>query len=228
MKNRSNIMLRIASFLFICVLASTVMLSGLLARYTSTGSGGDGARVIKFGDLTITETGDFVRHDNHNDFIIVPGVEAKKDVNISFTGSEAQTYLFVKLNLNGSYWSPYTLNSSDPMYMKKFKVSYDSTEILHWSICKDWNYLDGTSYVYYKVIEPSSGAVSYDFIADTVSNGNDGKIVFSSDITKEFMKNELGEPGGVKRYFTLDINAYVVQANGFDNVNDAWASLSTK
>ena len=51
MRKKNNLVLRFASLLFICVLISTYTLCGLLARYTSSGSGSDSARVIKFGDV---------------------------------------------------------------------------------------------------------------------------------------------------------------------------------
>lgn len=43
-----NVMMRLASMLFVLVLVSTCMLAGLLARYTVTSSGADGARVAGF------------------------------------------------------------------------------------------------------------------------------------------------------------------------------------
>lgn len=55
MRNQSNFMLRLASILFICVLVTTYMLTGLLARYTSSGNGDDDARVATF-EVLATQT----------------------------------------------------------------------------------------------------------------------------------------------------------------------------
>ena len=47
-KAKKNIPLRLAAVLLCLTLASTYLVSGLLARYTSQGSGGDAARVAGF------------------------------------------------------------------------------------------------------------------------------------------------------------------------------------
>ena len=63
-KRRSSLtmgerLLFLAGILFCLILITTAMLGGLFARYTTSGSGSDSARVAKFGTLTLTETGDF-------------------------------------------------------------------------------------------------------------------------------------------------------------------------
>lgn len=57
MKIKSNFMLRLASFLFICVIVSTVTLAGLLARYVTSDGGSDSARVASF-SVSASSVGD--------------------------------------------------------------------------------------------------------------------------------------------------------------------------
>lgn len=224
MNKVNKYLFRLIAILCMCVLTSTVVLSGLLARYTTSDSTRDTARVITFGSLSITETGDFVQDGNSKKAIITPGTEAIKDINITFTGSEAKTYLFVDLSAS-SPWVPYTNDATSPLYMKKFIVKYNDIELMSWSVSDEWNYLNG-KYIYYKEIEPNSGTVSYDFIADTNVDGDEGKIVFSENITDIIMKDFFGVPSAIKITSAIDVKAYVVQASGFDSVENAWKSVS--
>ena len=51
---KKNLMMRIASILLVCVLATTCGISGTFAKYVTTGSGSDSARVAKWG-VTIAD-----------------------------------------------------------------------------------------------------------------------------------------------------------------------------
>ena len=53
-------MMWMAGVLFCLVLITTAMMGGLFARYITSATGSDSARVVVFGNLTLTETGDFV------------------------------------------------------------------------------------------------------------------------------------------------------------------------
>lgn len=54
---KKNKMMRLASFLLIAVLLTTCAISGTFAKYVTSGSGSDTARVAKFG-VTVTGTGE--------------------------------------------------------------------------------------------------------------------------------------------------------------------------
>lgn len=206
MKIRSNFMLRLASFLFIAVIASTVMLSGLLARYTTSGYGTDQARVIKFGNIEIKETASF---NADKKLVICPGVPITKDVEVFFSGSEAQTYVFLKMDASSNW------ETTD-------YITYKIDDFLSFSIdTKEWTYLSGTDYVYYKKVEPNHlvgriegySHIGVDVIAD-------GSITVSEMLTESDLK--------AMKPVDLDFSAVVVQANGFDKVEDAWASVKDK
>ncbi|MBE6543943.1 MAG: hypothetical protein E7675_06040 [Ruminococcaceae bacterium] len=198
------VIMKIAASLFCLVLISTSMLSGLYARYTTTSSTGDSARVITFGDIEITETGDFT---SEGKLIIIPGVDLTKKATVSFEGSEASTVVFVtvtpsahfKTNDNRTF--TYTLNSKDAM---EFTVSSE------WSFLK----LDNGDYVYYKTLIPNKTIDSVDIFA------NDSKISVSDEITK----SEISTMTGIY----INLGAVAVQSNGFENITDAWSSVSSK
>ena len=88
---RKNWMLRIAAVLLIMVLVSTHMVSGLFARYTTTASGSDGARVAKF---QITES---LLNEDDSVFTsvaagVVPNVPCEVEVAVDNASEVAVTY----------------------------------------------------------------------------------------------------------------------------------------
>ena len=148
------------------VLLSSHITSGPYAKYSSQSTGSDGARVIKFGDLTVTETGDFTSVDtNENQFIFVPGVDLKKDIRVTFKGSEASTIVFITVETPG--WN---LNN---------KSFTDSKGQLAWSVADGWTHLetDGSTHVFYYALEPNTPMNDTPFIKD-------GEILFAFDDTR--------------------------------------------
>lgn len=203
-KNKSGtIMLVIALILLLLVMVSLHMTSGLYARYISTGSGSDSARVIKFGELAITETGDFTTNSSGNrEFVFAPGTTFTKDIKISFGGSEAATLIFVSVHAPG--WD----------VNEKYNYT-DSNGQLTWSVdSSKWTHLESDSgtHVYYMVLEPNEKINNVPFVA------NEGEIAVS-------------ENGTVNMYLNypvtmFTVKTYAVQANGFESVEDAWDSVS--
>ena len=203
MRKKNNLVLRLASLLLVCVLISTYTLCGLLARYTSSGSGSDSARVIKFGDITITETGDFKKENNTNQFIVIPGVNLTKDIHVSFSGSEAATYVFIKMNVS----NPWEFNSSNE---NEFMINED----MKFSVVSNWTYVTNkdNDYVYSIELDPNE-TLDEDVISEN------GLITVSSDITKANISDFNS---------TIDVKAYVVQKGGFSSAQEAWNSISSK
>ena len=204
MKNserRSPAVFYFAIAVLVLVVITTNCTGGLFARYASYGEGEDSARVIKFGDITLTTTID--------NFLIVPGRDIAKTAKISFAGSESATYLFVVLDV-GEAWS----FSASSM----FSVTLDSVTAMQWSVVtSDWTYLPTQEgkYVFYKTLAPN---VSLDNV-EVVSGA---KITVSNDITNT-MLNLLAEN---KEKLSISISATVVQSNGFDDVSTAWTSVA--
>ena len=185
------------------VLLSSHFTAGPYAKYISQSTGSDGARVIKFGDLTVTETGDFTSvGTNQNQFIFTPGVDLEKDIRVSFEGSEASTIVFITIKTEG--WT-----------VADGRNFTDSQGQLTWSVDNGWTYLtaEGGTYVYYKSLAPNETMDEVQFVKD-------GKIQVSPN-------------GTVATYYnypdtSFTVKGYVVQANKFNTAADAWASISSK
>ena len=188
-----------AGFILLCLtLFSMHFTSDLYARYVSKDSAEDSARVIKFGELTLKETGDFVSGAAN----LVPGFDLKKDVEVSFSGTESSTYVFVQVSLSNHWW-----------YSSEDKCYYAGTNLLSWTPHvgdKKWTKL-GSNDVYYVELKPNQIMSDLDFIA------NDGLIKVSSAI----YRNDLSS----LQNMYIKLKAFVVQSNGFNNPSEAWASL---
>lgn len=193
----------IAFFLFCLTLISIHLTSSLYARYISSAPTGDSARVITFGDLTLTETGDFYEESK---LMIIPGVDLTKRAAIDFSGSEAATYVFVEVAT--AEWQT-TDNFT-------FSIYFDDKVLMQWSIADGWSYLkklDGT-YVYYRELAPNTELAAADIIAD------DGKIAVSDQITKSEIESMTG--------ISIKLRAAVVQSGGFNSPEAAWNSIAAK
>lgn len=197
-----GIMIRVAACLFCLVLISTSMMSGLYARYTVHDSGYDSARVIKFGDIVLTETGDFT---SNNKLMIIPGVDLTKKAVVEFGGSESATYVFAVITPS-SHWK-----TSD---QRSFSVTVNGEAVMAFSVSSDWKFAatDGGSYVYYMELIPNKELPATDIIADN------GKITVNEHITVSDIKLLEG--------VFVRLEAAAVQSGGFDSVNDAWTSVS--
>ena len=203
--NRPNIALRLAAVMLVMVCVSTWMLAGLLAKYTTQDSGSDSARVIRFGDLTMTEIGDFATDSTA---MIIPGVNLQKKVLVSFSGSESATYVFVEAILSGGW------DTTD------YKSFTEGGGRLQWAVDGSWIMVEAIPstgrYVFYRELAPNDQSLKngVDFIA------NDGEIFVSENITK----NEINSMTDIG----IKLRALVVQSNGFAGPEAAWASVKSK
>lgn len=206
MKRRTKIKMNIpmcaACVLFCLTLLSTYMTGGLFARYTTEGSVSDSAKVMKFGKLTLTETGDFY---DEGKLMIIPGVDLQKKAVLDFEGSESSVYVFISVIPEGHT----TEDNSAFAYIR------NSEQMLAWSIDSGWEFLPGSSsggeYIYYRELKPGEELVSADIFA------NDGKVEVSETITR----NDIASMTDI----SIKIYAAVVQSNGFDSADDAWESI---
>lgn len=127
-----NIPICLAAVLLCLTMFSSYFSSRVVARYTTTENSGDSARVIKFGDLTLTETGGDPQY-------IAPGVELEWNASLSFTGSEAATYVFVEVDgVASGTADAVTLFSGGP----------------EWVVADGWEYL--APGVYYRALVPNA------------------------------------------------------------------------
>ena len=196
-----NIPMFIAGALFCLVIFSVHFTSGIYARYSTTAEGNDSARVASFGELKITETGDF---DNEGKkAMLIPGVDLKKDVEVTFGKSEVATIVFVEVKVSGNW--EVSLSAKD--------FSFKGNDI-QWQIADDWNVLSEASavgnetsvFVYYREVPANEEFGPVDVIKG-------GIIKVSTDLTRKEMPEDI---------FEIDIRAAVVQNGGFASVAEAW------
>lgn len=200
-----TILIRVAAGLVILTIISLYLLSGLFARYVSSDQGSDSARVATFGNLTLTETGDFDGTDSKKGMII-PGVPLTKNATVTFTGSEMATVVFVEVIVPKDTWE-----TADN---KAF--SYGG---MSWSVATGWEYLtkdlyDGKDrYVFFKILEPNTQLSGEKIVKD-------GVISVSEEITKA----NIGSLGNAD----LTFRASVIQAGSFKTVQEAWTAMAAK
>ena len=125
---KKNRMMRLASILLVCVLLTTSVISGTFAKYTTTASGSDTARVAKWGFATTTLAidmfdGEYSNVDSNDDTNVVapgttktatitlipstqttPEVDYHFDVNVSAPAASNDAALLAKLtwSFNGN------------------------------------------------------------------------------------------------------------------------------
>lgn len=193
-----NIPICAAGILLCLTLFSTHLTSGIYARYSTTAAAGDSARVIKFGQITLTEYGEDTQY-------IVPGVNLTWGATVDFDGSESATYVFLEVEPTGTSWSV----SED----KKTYTFFENGP--YWMMADGWEHIPNTEnpYVYYRALGPNTPLES----APVVANG----VIF---VREDLTQSELAE---MSNSLTVKFRASVVQSNGFDSVEAAWTSLST-
>lgn len=127
--NKRRLPLR-AWLLYLAV--ATFALTGVtFSRYVASAHSQDGARVITFGDLTVTDSG--VTQ-------VQPGVAAQKDLTVHFDGSEAAVYVFAEVQ------GGWTLDA-DGIY-------HDATGLMAWRVADGWTHL--LDNVYYRELAPNT------------------------------------------------------------------------
>ena len=128
--NKRRLPLR-AWLLYLAV--ATFALTGVtFSRYVASAHSQDGARVITFGDLTVTDSGSVQ---------VQPGVAAEKDLTVRFEGSEAAVYVFAEVLQGG-----WTLDV-DGIY-------HDATGLMTWRVADGWTHLRDN--VYYRELAPNT------------------------------------------------------------------------
>lgn len=168
-QGKVNIPICLAGVLLCLTLFSMHFTGGLFARYVSRDSGSDSARVIQFGDLTLTET------PNLDKWLITPGVDMTKDATVTFAGSESATYVFAQITLTGNW----TVEGN------QFAIRDGGNALLSWAVADGWTPVEGTTYVYYRELAPNV-PLTADIVAEN------GKIAVSKSITRTQLKDMTG------------------------------------
>lgn len=195
--------MHVALLLLCAVLLSSYAISGLYARYISKNTSSASARVIRFGDITLTESGD-------NYLILSPGITAKNEVKLDFAGSESATFVFVVITPS-EHWT-YAENM--------LKIKRGEKEIATLGVNSDWTYLktDGDKLVFYRALEPNVVLEGVQIF--TNQNGVNGGVAISSQATAtDLSALKTGND------ISISVKAIAVQSIGFENETEAWDSV---
>ena len=218
-KHRTHSKLNIpfcAGLVLLCLtLFSMHLTSGLYARYVTSDSAEDSARVIKFGNLTLTENSEW----NDEQEILVPGkditkrviIESSKNLSGKPVTSEVDTYVFVIVgvagDIEGAKWT-YTETETN--------ITFKYGDYLVWEVANGWKSLGydkvHKKYVYYIELPANQILEETHFIKDD-------QIIVSDKLTKAVIKTLPAD-------LSIDIQAALVQAYGFENVKAAWNSIA--
>ncbi len=191
----SDILLYAVAVLLCAVLISAGAVAGNWARYRTSESGSDSATVIGFGTLMLEPTED-------NSTILLPGVDGKWQAHVSFGGSEAKTYVFLRLSLADG-WSV----DGTSLTALGGGVSIETSQ--EWSVL----FSKAGEAVLYMSLDPQES------VDDVPIFANNGKITVSTTVTQE----QLSTLDGM-----FSVKAFAVQGNGFSDADAAWSSLSGK
>jgi hypothetical protein len=95
-----NIPIVLACVLLFLTMLSVHFSSGIFARYVSRADGQDNAKVASFGNLTITESGDFFT----GSAIVLPGVDLTKRATVSYEKGEVAVFIIFEAELS-DHWT---------------------------------------------------------------------------------------------------------------------------
>ena len=202
-----NIPIVLACVLLFLTMLSVHFSSGIFARYVSRADGQDNAKVASFGNLTITESGDFFT----GSAIVLPGVDLTKRATVSYEKGEVAVFIIFEAELS-DHWT--TTDNITFAIKNTDKISGEDENLLSWSVTDDWTFIEGSGadnkFAYYIALEPNKSLGVTDFVA------NDGKVTVSKYITAEdFVK--MKENGDIY----INFKAYAVQAGDMTAL-EAW------
>ena len=195
--------MHVALLLLCAVLLSSYAINGLYARYSSKNTSSASARVIRFGDIILTQPDD-------NYLILSPGITAKNEVKLDFAGSESATFVFVVITPS-EHWT-YAENM--------LKIKRGEKEIATLGVNSDWTYLktDGDKLVFYRALDPN--IVLDDVQIFTNQNGVSGGVAISNQATAaDLSALKTGND------ISISVKAIAVQSIGFENATEAWDSV---
>jgi len=221
-KHRVNIPVMLAGILFYLTVVTSYLSGGLLARYTTTATSEDSARVIKFGEFSVDST--------LPDSMFIPGVNLTENATVNFGGSESATYVFIVVETPG--WNvsedkytyteaisgqiTWSINTADPKGDPDTTEDDDGSEM-------PWTYLTQKGYkqVYYTQVKPNT-ILKKNILK--ILNENNHTVLVDSQLKRERLNNIATAINEQK--FQINITGFVAQAGGFQNVHYAWASVS--
>lgn len=207
-EKKRRVKLPLRAYLLYFTLLSFLLTGVTFSKYVTRSTGGDSARVVQFGDLTISENG--------NNWAVVPGMPIKKQA-VVMTTSVSEVSAFVFITINAPSWVFDKGNNTYSRYITNNDVTMTALSWSAYTGANAWNYLqdDSGKQVYYILLQPGEALSMNIFSAD-----NDGNTI---SVNKDLIKSQLTNDftNSLKIYF----KAYLVQAGGFATAKDAWDSI---
>jgi len=136
-KRRPKLPLR--AYLMYITLLSFLLTGVTFSKYVTRSSASDSARVVKFGNVEISET------VPSGGWVIVPGVNITKDATVNVSASEVDTFIFVKVAASG-------FTTADN---RSFTTHNDQ---ITWSVNSSWDFLKAENgyYIYYTYLDTNT------------------------------------------------------------------------
>lgn len=182
--------MHVALILLCAVLISAHLMGDIYARYVTESDGGDSARVIRFGDLTVTE--------ENNALMVAPGATLRRQSYVSFGGSEAQSFVFVKISADEVWaWN-----------VRKLEAVSDGITLAALEVDSGWTWLKNG--VFYRELSPNEAIDKAPVFA------NDGKTILPAIAMEKLAALE---------NTSVSVEVIAVQANGFESVQVAWSAV---
>lgn len=185
--------LRLAGVLLCLVLILTCLLSGLLARYIDKNKVESPARVIQFEKLTVNNNDNVFTDPDTHKMLLAPGITIHRNTSISFGGSEAACYVFLRV-------TPSEFTKSDDY---RFRYGTVSGKTIDFTVDPGWTFLkvDNGASVYYTITDPNEALTEQ----PVFQNGN---ITVGSGFTHADMQ---ALPSTIR----IAVDSYAVQLDGF-------------
>ena len=163
------------------------------SRHLRASFGSDTARVAKISELSITENGDSY---TPGIFPVAPGADIQKDICVSFAGSEAACYVFLRMRCEGFSRTELTHYAYTDAKSGQEWLSFDVSE-------GDWKVLfeDGATVVYYSALAPNEA-----FLAHVIAQN--GKIAVASGMKRSDLAR-------LPKALSFCVDVFAVQSSGF-------------
>jgi len=171
---KKNKMMRAASALLVAVLLTTCVISGTYAKYTTTATGSDSARVAKWGFesngtieiATLFDHGDAAVKSSNTDKVIAPGTE--HEVEFSFV-YDATSNGIAAPEVDYTFVVDVTTEGTT--------TNLDANDNFHWT-------LDGTPYDTLALLEGAIEELALDTDGDTTYKAGTLPAAFTNATTK--------------------------------------------
>lgn len=210
-KKRTGVFfMRLSGILLCLVLLLTCLLSGILARYLEKDPVADPARVIRFEKLTINNNDNVFTDPDTHTMLLAPGMTIHRNTSVSFGGSEAACYVFLRVTTDeftksGNY---------------DFRYGSGTGKTIDFAVDSGWTFLkvDNGASVYYTITDPNESL-------DAKPVLENGVITVGGNFTRTEMQ-------AIPSTIRVAFDAYAVQLDGFgdfatetEHATTAWNSV---